>query len=248
MPIELHQNIHNLHFEPDRLNIVRGAIERDPIHSTIYRLTLNGWPDKVYEVPGIAQQFWGTHDELTVENGVLLKGDRVCIPPELYERMFSDLHGNHRGIEKMRHLSQHTVYCPRLDADITNYVNHCKTCTQHKAKQAVQHMLPRGVPDSPWQELAAGFFTHNHKEYLLIADTFSKYPFIYQTSSKTAESITKKLQNLISQHGPPKRFFSGNGSLFSSEAFKKFLASQYIDHITSSPLYPKSNGFIEWQI
>ena len=60
MPIELHQNIHNVHFEPDRLNIVRGAIERDPIHSTVYRLTLNSWPDKVYEVPRIAQQFWGT--------------------------------------------------------------------------------------------------------------------------------------------------------------------------------------------
>ena len=30
MPIELHQNIHNVHFEPDRLNIVRGAIEEIP--------------------------------------------------------------------------------------------------------------------------------------------------------------------------------------------------------------------------
>ena len=172
----------------------------------------------------------------------------VCIPPELYERMLSDLHGNHRVTEKMRHLSQHTVYWPRLDADIADYVNHCKTCTQHKAKQAVQHMLPRDMPDSPWQELAADFFTHNHKEYLLIADTFSKYPFVYQISSKTAESITKKLQNLISQYGPPKRLFSDNGPPFSSKAFQKFLASQYIDHITSSPLYPKSNGFIEWQV
>ena len=95
----------------------------------------------------------------------------------------------------MRHLSQNTVYWPRLDADIANYVNCCKTCTQHKAKQAVQPMLPRDVPDSPWQELADDFFTYNHKEYLLIADTFSKYPFVYQTSSKTAESIIKKLQN-----------------------------------------------------
>ena len=60
MPIELHQNIHNVHFEPDRLNIVRGAIERDPIHSTMYRLTLNGWPDRVHEVPRIAHHFWGT--------------------------------------------------------------------------------------------------------------------------------------------------------------------------------------------
>ena len=111
----------------------------------------------------------------------------------------------------MGHLSQHTVYWPRLDADITDYVNHCKTCTQHKAKQAVQPMLPRDVPDSPWQEVAADLFTHNHKEYLLIADTFSKYPFVYQTSSKTAKSIIKKLQNLISQYGLPKRFFLDNG-------------------------------------
>ena len=248
MPIELHQNIHNVHFEPDRLNIVRGAIERDPIHSTTYRLTLNGWPDRVHEVPRIARQFWGTRDELTVENGILLKGDRVCIPPELYERMLSDLHGNHRGIEKMRHLAQHTVYWLGLDADIANYVNRCKTCTQHKAKQAVQPMLPRDVPDSPWQELAADFFTHNHKEYLLIVDTFSKYPFVYQISSKTAESISKKFQNLISQYGPPKRLFSDNGPPFSSEAFQRFLASHYIDHITSSPLYPKANGFIERQV
>ena len=52
-----------------------------------------------HEVPHIAHHLWGTRDELTIENGVLLKGDSVCIPTELYERMLSDLHNNHRGIE-----------------------------------------------------------------------------------------------------------------------------------------------------
>ena len=210
MPIELHQNVHNMHFAPDKLNIVRGAVESNPIHRTVYRLALNGWPNRIQEVPRIAHHFCSTQDELTIENGILLKGDRVCIPPELYKRMHSDLHNNHRVIEKMRHLSQNTVYWPRIDADITDYVNHCKTCTQHKAKQAVQPMLPRDVPDSPWQDLAADFFTYNDKEYFLIADTFSKYPFIYQTSFKSAKSISKTLQNLISQYGPPKRFISDN--------------------------------------
>ena len=109
-------------------------------------------------------------------------------------------------------------------------------------------MLPRDVPDSPWQYLAADFFTYNHKEYLLIADIFSKFPFIYQTSSKTAKSIIKKLKNLISQYGPPDRFFSDNDPPFSSEVLQKFLTSQYIDHITSSTHYPKSNSFIERQV
>ena len=160
-------------------------------------------PIGVQEVPQIACHFWGTRDEVTIENGILLKGDRVYIPPELYERMLSDLH-NHRGIEKMRYLSLTTAYWPGIDADIANYVNCCKTCTQHKARQAVQPMLPRDVPDSLWQDLATDFFTYNHKEYFLIMDTFNKYPFIYQTYSKSVDSIIKKLQNLISQYGPPK--------------------------------------------
>ena len=97
---------------------------RERFHTQhIYRLTLNGWPYGIQEVPRIACHFWGTWDELTIENGILLKGERVCIPPELYERMLSDLHGNHRENKKMRHLSQTTVYWPGIDTDIADYVN-----------------------------------------------------------------------------------------------------------------------------
>ena len=63
-----HQNIHNICFTPDKLNIVTGAVERDPIHSTIYRLTLNGWPERIQEVPHIAHHFWSTRDELGMEH------------------------------------------------------------------------------------------------------------------------------------------------------------------------------------
>ena len=44
LPIELHQTIHALNFHPDRLLIIQGAIECDPILSAVYRVTLNGWP------------------------------------------------------------------------------------------------------------------------------------------------------------------------------------------------------------
>ena len=51
LPIELHQNIHALNFHPDRLLIIQGAIERDPILSAVYRVTLNGWHNRVQDVP-----------------------------------------------------------------------------------------------------------------------------------------------------------------------------------------------------
>ena len=86
LPTELHQNIHALNFHPDRLLIIQGAIEHDPIHLAVYRMTFNGWPNRVHDVPHLAHQLWSLRDELTIDDGVLLKGNHVCIPPELHDR------------------------------------------------------------------------------------------------------------------------------------------------------------------
>ena len=75
----------------------------------------------------------GTRDKLTIEEGFLLKGNRVCIPPELNYRTIYDLHDSHQGIEKMTHLARAHIYWPGIDADITDYVKHCTICARHKA-------------------------------------------------------------------------------------------------------------------
>ena len=76
-------------------------------------------------------------------------------PPELLDRTLYDLHDSHQGVEKMTHLAWTHIYWPGIDVDITDYVRNCTICARHKASQTVQPMLPRDVPDRPWQELAA---------------------------------------------------------------------------------------------
>ena len=49
---------------------------------------------------GQTDQFWGARDELTIDNRLLLKGDRVCIPPELYQRMLSELHEGTKALKR----------------------------------------------------------------------------------------------------------------------------------------------------
>ena len=205
-------------------------------------------PNRVQDVPCLVRHFWSLRDELPIEDGVLMKGNRVCIPPELHDRTLYDLHDSHQGIEKITYITRTNVYWPGIDADISDYVKRCTICTKYKVSQATQLMLPHNIPDSPWQELAADYFMHTSRDYLLIADTFSKYPFIYKVHFKTTGSIIHYLQDLFSQFGKLQHFFSDNGPPFSSEPFPQFLTSDAIDHITSSPLYPRSNGFIERQI
>ena len=60
--------------------------------------------------------------------------------------------------------------------------------------------------------------------------------------------VISKIEQLFSQYGYPLSLSTDNGPPFSSETFAKFLAKNKIDHITSSPHYPKSNGYIECQV
>ena len=174
----------------------------------------------------------------TPEEGILLKGDHICIPPKLCDRSLNELHDMHLGIEKMQHRARPTLYWPGIDMGIVEYVKCCKTCIQHKATQHTQPMIPRDVPEVPWQDLAADFFTFKNKEYLLVADTFGKYPFTFRISTKTADTVTHKFTQLFSQYGTPKRLTTDNGPPFASETFAKFMLNQRVDHITTSPHYP----------
>ena len=67
----------------------------------------------------------------------------------------------------MTHLARSTIYWPGIDADIADYVRHCTICAKHKALQIIQCMLPHNIPDGPWQELAADYFTYSNKTTFL---------------------------------------------------------------------------------
>ena len=118
-------------------------------------------------------------------------------------------------------------------------------CTKHKASPPAQPMLPWDIPDGPWQEITTDYLTHKGREYLLVCDLFSKYPFIYKVSTK---SLCVCLHELISQFGPPSLLYMDNGLPFASDEHAQFLQHHHIDHITSSSHFPRSNSFIECQV
>ena len=110
----------------------------------------------------------------------------------------------------MQHLMTDSVDWPSMGADIAEYIR-CRICTQFKATQAVQLMLPRDIPEGPWQDLAADVLKDNSTKYLIIADTFSKYHFIFKTTSKIADTIIQKFKTLILQYGSAQRLSTDNG-------------------------------------
>ena len=84
-------------------------------------------------------------------------------------------------------------------------------------------MLPRDIPNGSWQEIAAGYLTHKDREYPLVCDLFSKYPFIYKVTTKSAQLLCAHLHELIFQYGPPSLLYTDNGPPFASNELTQFL-------------------------
>ena len=80
--------------------------------------------------------------------------------PDLYNRTLAELQGGHQGTRKMKLLTQAMVYLSDIDADRGDYVRRCTVCTGYKATQLEQLMLASEIPEGPWQDITASYFTH----------------------------------------------------------------------------------------
>lgn len=121
----------------------------------------------------------------------------------------------------------------------------CPTCAQFSKQQPKETLHPHNVPSYPWQKLGCDLFDYQGAQYLIVADYYSKYPIIRKLSSTTSAAIINHLKSIFAEHGIPESLVSDNGPQYSSKEFAAFCDQWGIHHITSSPVYPKSNGFVE---
>lgn len=247
--VDLDINISFVSFTTDILQRIRAGVNNDAVLSELKETIMIGWPDSIKSVPAPLRKYWSFRDELSVENGVILKGDRIMIPPELQRRILEQLHQGHQGMEKCKLRAKETVFWIDINADIEKLVGECSTCQKFQKSQQKESLLPHEIPAYPWQVLGTDLFQFNGGTYLIVADYYSKFPFIRKMPEHcTSQAVITATKDILAEHGVPERIISDNGPHFSSEKYKEFTTSWDIKHLTSSPHYPQSNGFIERQI
>ena len=117
---------------------VQSATRRDPVVSAAYVYTRDGWPE-VCPNQELSVYFVHRH-ELSVENGCLMWGLRVVIPPQLRSHVMSMLHDGHPGMTAMKQLARSIVWWPGLDHQVEDCVRGCQVCQIEKRRR---RSLPR---------------------------------------------------------------------------------------------------------
>ena len=101
-------------------------------------------------------------------------------------------------------------------------------------------------PDHPWSKIAADFFQHEGKCNLLVIDYYSRDIEIYKVPKNVPSTdMILKMKDAFSRCGIPDVLISDNGPQFNLAEFRRFADLWGFEHVTSSPLYPQSNGEAE---
>ena len=62
---------------------------------------MNGWPSTIREVPSEIQPYWTFREELTIENGIVLKGIQIVVPHKKCQATLQLIQG-HLGLGKCK--------------------------------------------------------------------------------------------------------------------------------------------------
>ena len=94
-------SVNNLSYLPiksDRLDEIRVATERDESLSCLKNTIMKGWPPNKDAMPNSLTPYFSYRDELTVQDGIIMRGERVVIPAAMRPYIKVKLHAGHMGI------------------------------------------------------------------------------------------------------------------------------------------------------
>ena len=233
----------NLPANKERLDEYRASQSTDPVCSLVINYCRNGWPAK-QDVDGIIKPYWEVQGELTVGNSLLLYGSRIVIPRALQQQTLKKMHEGHQGIQRCRIRARNSVWWPEMSQQIQEFVKKCAICAK-ESRANLQPMIATQLPDYPWQRVGTDLFQLKGSTYIIVIDYFSRYPEVIKLKGTTSGHVIEALKAVFSRHGIPETVVSDNGPQYSSQEFTDFARQYDFCHLTSSPLYPQSNGQAE---
>ena len=226
-----------------RLEEVRVHQQEDPVCRQVTTYCFQGWPSKS-ELPESVRPFHSIAGELSVQEGLLMRGSRLFIPASLRAEILTLLHASHQGISKTRERARQSVWWPGLSKELERKVQTCPECTKAQAPRA-EPLIPSSLPELPWQKVATDLFEWKKASYLLIVDYYSRWIEISKLEQMTSQCVINHMSSVFARYGIPEVVVSDNGPQYTSEVFRQFARDYRFVHSTSSPHFPQSNGEAE---
>ncbi|XP_058975615.1 uncharacterized protein K02A2.6-like [Musca domestica] len=231
---------------PVSFKMIVDATTKDTDLQMVLKYIQTEWPESKKNINPSIIQFFNRKENLSTFDGCILFNNRIVIPKSYQRQILQQLHRGHLSAERSKAIARSYVYWPNIDKQIEDFVRKCKNC-QHAAKSPVKtNLCPWPLTSHPLERIHIDYAgPEKGKYYLLIIDSYSKYPVIYETTTTTTYATLKMLNEYCALFGNPEQLVSDNGTQFCSEQFEKWCSKKGIKHTRTVRFHPSSNGQAE---
>ena len=194
------------------------------------------------------RDFWGYRDELSILDGLVLKGTRIIAPKSCHNEVLAKLHEGHFGIEHTKLREMDSVYWPLMHKDIEGMVKTCKKGQEFSRRNNRDSVLSRELPLVAWTFLELDLFSCDKNTFLLVVDVTSHFPVVRVLSNKTSRSTINALKGIYCDFGLLKRILTDNGPCFKLHEFVEFHTKLNVSVEKTSTYNHQSVGAVECMV
>ena len=132
-----------------RLLELRSSTKEDRSMQQLQQVIVEGWPEDKMHLDPEVRPYFSMRNEMTVQDGLIFRGNRVVVPMTQRAVLKEKLHSTHIGIEGCCRRARECLYGPNMNSDIRDYVSKCPTCRKYEVANPVEPFMVHEVPDRP---------------------------------------------------------------------------------------------------
>lgn len=221
---------------------LREETEKDLELQAVIR-SINGeqdWNDE-------AKSFARLRDELSLTDGLILRGTRIVIPKSLQRSTIAVAHRAHPGMSITKNQLRRSVWWPAMDRSVEHFVKTCVVCLQLSKSDAPEPLVMSEFPERPWENIAIDYWsTGAMNEYILVAkDYYSKAIQATALNESTTQATIQALEKFFRKLGWVASIKHDNGPQFASAEFQTWLENNRIKSYPTTPRNAQENGLVE---
>ena len=101
---------------------MRLAMQEGDVLVLLKHTIIHGQPSTIREVPSEIKPYWTFREELTIEDGIILKSTQIVVTHKKHEATLKLIHKGHLGLGKCKLRAKDTVYWPGLNHQLQKLI------------------------------------------------------------------------------------------------------------------------------
>ena len=164
----------------------------------------DGFPASSVRCPELIRPFYNFREELSICDGLILKGQhRIVIPETLRTQALQILHNKaHLGLNKTLECTRMCMYWPGITDSIKKSISACKVCLMHSDRNQREPYVSDATV-KPWSHISLDNFEYRGQHFLMVLDISTKFFVVRPVSSLNTDHTVQTLTGIFSEHGMP---------------------------------------------